>query len=199
MIRPANIQRTKDDVIAYYNKQNGKFYRDYNNQINLALGVIAAYVNKPQYCIVLDIDETILDKSELGRSVDFGYTNDVLVQGWTRTDIPAFSSMVELMLLSTKYNIKVYAITARTEHYRASTVAQFEANGIKQGSYYERLVMKPNSSTDNTITFKSAERKKLEDAGNIILLNIGDHDDDLVNPDGSYSGMYPVLLPNYMY
>jgi predicted secreted acid phosphatase len=198
-MRPTNIQSAKNEVIAYNDKETGKLYKDYYLQMNLAMGVIVPYFGKSQYCNVLDMDETIVDKSCFGKSEDFGYTPDVLVEGWTRTDIPAFEEMIKFMKLSMDNELGIYIITARNEFYRDTTVKQLVSNGIIEGKHYARLIMKPDNSQESTIVFKSRIRKELEDQGLIILVNAGDHDDDLSNPDGTFSGIYPVLLPNYMY
>jgi predicted secreted acid phosphatase len=198
-MRPANIQSVKNEVSSYNAQNTGKLYRDYYCQLGLAMGVLVPYYNKPNYCVVLDLDETILDKSALGKSCDYGYTNEVLVEGWTSTNIPAFQPMKQLMKLAISKNIKVYIITARIDMYTNATVKQLEINGITEGEYYTKLILKPASSIDNTVTFKSQERKKLQELGLTILLNIGDKDDDLYNPDGTLSSLFTVLLPNYMY
>lgn len=194
--RPLNLQTSKDMINSYLSY---RFYNDYNCQLNLAIGAIVPYLGDSKYCNVLDLDETILDKSALGKQLDYGYTTDALVAGWTRTDIPAFDKIKEFMHKSMVGKLDVYIITARTEFYRESTVNQLKANGLIEGTHYVKLIMKPNDSKDNTITFKSAERAKLVASGLVILANIGDHDDDIYNVDGTLSGIFPVLLPNCMY
>jgi len=61
------------------------------------------------------------------------------------------------------------------------------ANHRRQGySGWEKLLLKPIGFKDTAIVFKSGQRQKLQDAGYVIVGNIGDQWSDILGaPEGA--------------
>lgn len=192
---PMNLQDAKNAIRSYYNKDTGMFYTHIKDQYTTAMSIMKLYPKDSTKVIVMDLDETILDKSQFGSDIDYGYTQENQIRGWTITEMPCFVEAKEFMLKNMELKHLVYIITGRREQYRSATIAQLQYNDINQGKYFWSLIMKPNDSTLSTQEFKTQQRAALYDAGLQIIVNIGDKEDDLL---GGYSENR-VLLPNAMY
>ena len=67
----------------------------------------------------------------------------------------------------------------------------------RQGySGWEKLLLKPLGFKGTAIAFKSGERRKLQDAGYVIVGNIGDQWSDIL---GAPEGARTFKLPDPMY
>ncbi|VAH98834.1 unnamed protein product [Triticum turgidum subsp. durum] len=92
-----------------------------------------------------------------------------------------------------KVGIKPVFITGRTEDKRAITVGNLRSQGI---SGWMNLTLKQPGFHGSAISYKSAERKKLQDAGYVIVGNIGDQWSDLL---GAPEGARTFKLPDPLY
>ena len=89
--------------------------------------------------------------------------------------------------------IKPVFLTGRTEDQRAITVTNLLRQGI---SGWMNLTLKQPGFHGSAISYKSAERKKLQDAGYVIVGNIGDQWSDIL---GAPEGARTFKLPDPMY
>jgi len=89
--------------------------------------------------------------------------------------------------------IKPVILTGRREDKREATARNLAAAGY---TGYEKLLLKPQDARVHAVEFKSGERQKLEDAGYVIVGNIGDQWSDIL---GAPEGARTFKLPDPMY
>uniref|UniRef100_A0A453QHP1 Acid phosphatase 1 n=1 Tax=Aegilops tauschii subsp. strangulata TaxID=200361 RepID=A0A453QHP1_AEGTS len=89
--------------------------------------------------------------------------------------------------------IKPVFLTGRTEDQRAITVANLRRQGI---SGWMNLLLKQPGFKGSAVIYKSGERQKLQDAGYVIVGNIGDQWSDIL---GAPEGARTFKLPDPMY
>ncbi|XP_048539091.1 stem 31 kDa glycoprotein-like [Triticum urartu] len=89
--------------------------------------------------------------------------------------------------------IKPVFLTGRTEDQRAITVANLRRQGI---SAWMNLLLKQPGFKGSAVTYKSGERQQLQDAGYVIVGNIGDQWSDIL---GAPEGARTFKLPDPMY
>ena len=106
---------------------------------------------------------------------------------------PALPETQRLFRKLIALGIKPVFLTGRTEDQRAVTVANLRRQGY---SGWERLLLKPLGSKATAVAYKSGERRKLQDAGYVIVGNIGDQWSDIL---GAPEGARTFKLPDPMY
>ena len=89
--------------------------------------------------------------------------------------------------------IKPVFLTGRTEDQRAITVTNLRRQGY---SGWMDLLLKPVGLNATAIAYKSGERQKLQDAGFVIVGNIGDQWSDIL---GAPEGARNFKLPDPIY
>jgi len=70
----------------------------------------------------------------------------------------------------------VFFITGRREAVRQPTTENLQEQGFKD---WDGLILKPDASTQPTVTFKSGARAGIEQQGYRIIANVGDQYSDL--------------------
>ena len=85
-----------------------------------------------------------------------------------------------------------FFITGRDEHSRAATERNLKEVGCND---YVALICKPDGSKETAAAYKTAERKRLTEAGHVIIANIGDQESDLT---GGFAEK-TFKLPNPVY
>lgn len=106
---------------------------------------------------------------------------------------PALPETKRLYYMLLTVGIKPVFLTGRTEDQRAITVANLRRQGIF--GWMNLLLMQPGFK-GSTVTYKSGERQKLQDAGYVIIGNIGDQWSDIL---GAPEGARTFKLPDPMY
>ena len=197
---PANLGQLKTKLIAYHDcvPRHGCYATDVKKQTDLAMGYLKRRVarKKPgeKMALVLDVDDTAISTWEQERQSDFGFVN-VLWNAWVaKADAPALDGVLQLYNEATKDGVAVYFITGRTADEEAVT-----AQNLKAAGYHDWAGLSlrgPHPATETMSQFKSAERKKIEDAGYKIILNVGDQMSDY---NGSSRGEVFVKLPDPFY
>ena len=88
--------------------------------------------------------------------------------------------------------------TLRARRLRSTRPYEHSARNLAAAGYtgYEKLLLKPQDVKVHAVEFKSGERQKLEDAGYVIVGNIGDQWSDLL---GAPEGARTFKLPDPMY
>jgi acid phosphatase len=152
--------------------------------------------------IVVDIDETALSNLPSLRANDYGF----IVGG--SCDLPRgpcglltwigmaraepIKPVLALVRLARERGVAVFLLSGRPERLRAATEVNLRAAGYE----WTGLLLKPdNLTTRSAVEFKAPERKKLQDQGYTIIVNIGDQMSDL---DGGVAER-TYKLPNPFY
>lgn len=163
--------------------------------IDKALAEAKTSKKEKALCIVSDIDETILDNRPF---IEKEVAKDVKEVNWDGfaawVDEAAGKPLkpsVELLAYARKKGLAVFLISGRVEKLRRATIT----NLVKYGIAYDGLYLRGNEDKSSAIPMKSAYRKKIEDMGYEIVVNIGDQYSDL---KGGYS-IDCEKLPNKMY
>ncbi|CAL4895360.1 unnamed protein product [Urochloa decumbens] len=145
---------------------------------------------------VFDIDETSLSNLPYYATHGFGTkpynatsSNAYVLEG----SAPVLPETQRLFKKLISLDIKPVFLTGRTEDQRAITVANLRRQGY---SGWMKLVLKPVGFKASAIAYKSGERKKLQDAGFIIVGNIGDQWSDIL---GAPEGARTFKLPDPLY
>lgn len=152
--------------------------------------------------IVLDIDETALSNAPSFRANDLGFiipgSCDLprgpcgLVAWIQMAKAEPIKPVLALARAARERGVAVFLITGRPERFRAATESNLSAVGYE----WTGLILQPdNLKTKSAVEFKAPERKKIEDLGYTIILNVGDQASDL---DGGYAER-TFKLPNPFY
>ncbi|CAL4902592.1 unnamed protein product [Urochloa decumbens] len=145
---------------------------------------------------VFDIDETSLSNLPYYATHGFGTTlynstsfNEYVLEG----SAPVLPETQRLFNKLKSLGIKPVFLTGRTEDQRAITVANLRRQGY---SGWMNLLLKPAGFKATAIAYKSGERQKLQDAGYVIVGNIGDQWSDIL---GAPEGARTFKLPDPLY
>jgi acid phosphatase len=144
---------------------------------------------------VFDIDETSLSNLPYYATHGFGTKlynatsfNEYVLEG----SAPALPETKRLFNKLISLGIKPVFLTGRTEDQRDITVQNLHGQG-----YYgwEKLLLKPLGVKVTAIAYKSGERQRLQDAGYVIVGNIGDQWSDILGvPEGARTFKLPDPL-----
>ncbi|XP_004963522.1 stem 28 kDa glycoprotein [Setaria italica] len=145
---------------------------------------------------VFDTDETTLSNLPYYATDGFGTKpynatsfNEYVMEG----SAPVLPETQRLYNKLISLGIKPVFVTGRTEDQRAITVANLRREGY---SGWMKLMLKPVGYNGTAIGFKSGERQKLQDAGYVIVGNIGDQWSDIL---GAPEGARTFKLPDPLY
>ncbi|MED6193573.1 hypothetical protein PIB30_020883, partial [Stylosanthes scabra] len=148
---------------------------------------------------VFDIDETALSNLPYYAQHGFGVEpyNRTAFREWADLGIaPPLPETRILYKNLTDLGIKVVFLTGRSESLRDSTLKNLKYAGYLN---FETLILKNNSTEykgKTAVTYKSSERKKLEENGYRIVGNIGDQWSDIL---GTNTDNRTFKLPDPMY
>ena len=195
-----NLGQLKTRLVAYHDCKGGDgcYETDLNRQSDRAIAYLDRRVAQAKagakLALVLDIDETSLSNWEEEKQDDFGYIakdwND-----WVRQKkATAIAGTLRLANDALKHGVAVFFITGRSEEQRDAT-----AENLKTAGYHDwagLALRKAHPATQTTVDYKSAERRKIVDAGYKIVLNVGDQMSDL---KGDPQAEMSVKLPNPFY
>jgi len=152
--------------------------------------------------IVVDVDETALSNLPSIRANDYGF----ILTG--PCDLPRgpcgmlswigmaraqpIKPVLALVHLARERGVAVFFLTGRPERLRGATEANLRAAGYE----WTGVLLKPDDlTTKSAVDFKGPERKKLQDQGYTVIVNIGDQMSDL---DGGFAER-TYKLPNPFY
>ncbi|RDX96370.1 Stem 28 kDa glycoprotein, partial [Mucuna pruriens] len=147
---------------------------------------------------IFDVDETALTNLPYYAQNGFGVKpyNETGWNEWVaKGSAPALPETLKNYHKLLSLGIKIVFLTGRTDDQRTVT----EANLKRQGYHtWEKLIVKDRSIYNGTtaVTYKSAERKKLEESGYRIIGNMGDQWSDIL---GTNTGLRTFKLPDPMY
>ncbi|CAM0913204.1 unnamed protein product [Alopecurus aequalis] len=145
---------------------------------------------------VFDIDETTLSNLPYFAKHGFGakpFNATAFAAYALEASAPALPETKRLYNKVVSIGVKPVFLTGRTENQRALTEANLRSQGI---SGWMSLLLKQPGFTGSTVAYKSGERQKLQDAGYVIIGNIGDQWSDIL---GAPEGTRTFKLPDPMY
>ena len=198
---PPSLADAKRQVSEYVD--SGRYEADLAAVAEQARAFLASRAQRGgKLAIVVDIDETALSNLPSIRANDYG----VILSG--PCDLPrgpcgllAWIGMARaepikpvwaLVRLARERGVAVFFLTGRPERLRAAT----EANLRSVGYEWTGVLLKPDDlTTKSAVDFKAPERKKLQDQGYTVIVNIGDQMSDL---DGGFAER-TYKLPNPFY
>lgn len=198
---PPNLADAKRRVSEYVD--SGRYDADVADVAQQARAFLESRAQRGgKLAIVVDIDETALSNLPSIRANDYGF----IVGG--PCDLPrgpcglftwigmaraeSLKPVLALVRLARERGVAVFFLTGRPERLRAATEANLRAAGYE----WTGLLLKPDDlTTKSAVEFKAPERKKLEDQGYTIIVNIGDQMSDL---DGGFAER-TYKLPNPFY
>lgn len=197
---PANLGQLKTRLIAYHDcvPGHGCYTTDLKKQTDLAMGYLQRRVarkkSSEKLALVLDIDETALSNWDEEKQYDFGYVASQWDEWVAKEKATAIDGTLRLYNLALKDGVAVFFITGRSADQETAT-----ADNLKIGGYHDwtGLALRgPHPATETTSDYKSAERKKIVDAGYKLILNVGDQMSDF---NGSSRAEIFVKLPDPFY
>lgn len=189
---PTNLDIARQNVITYHDSR--EYYQDFARVTHAAqIFIKNSYQKVKKPAIVLDIDETSLSNYpniiKRNFSKDWVLINNDIKQG----DAPVLEDTYKLYKTAIDLKIAVFFITGRHEDLRDATIKNLRNTGF---TTYEKIYLRPmRENYKNTVLYKTAIRKKIEDKGYTIIANIGDQDSDL---QGGHA-LKTFKLPNPYY
>lgn len=144
--------------------------------------------------LVLDIDETSLSNYAELLQADFAY-NPRQWDAWVRrAEAPAIPGTLRLYRIARQRGVAVFFITGRPESERRATEENLRRDGYTQ---WAGLIMRsPAQAKLPAQVYKAAARKKIQECGYRIVVNVGDQRSDL---DGQPAAEFSVKLPDPFY
>lgn len=208
-----NLSRLKQQIITYH--RSGAYTYDIEKVADQAHAYLQKRIaaNKSSaspkaLAMVLDIDETSLSNYQNSERLNFGGTLKTINAAEGRGDDAAIMPMLKLYRYAVSHGVTVFFVTGRFEEYRAATLKNLVKAGYteakKSTGHCENLSVSKdcllylkNARYRHTsaIPYKVAMRRKIEAAGYVIVVNMGDQYSDLA---GGYSER-TYKYPNYMY
>jgi predicted secreted acid phosphatase len=185
--QPTNVGDAKTAALAYHD--SGAYDHDLAvvaGEARRWLARRAQAVTRP--ALVLDIDETALSNWEVIKLDDFGRPIEGPCApesgapcGWAAWDQlgrdPAIPPTLQVFQLARTLKVAVFFITGRPESQRDATERNLRAAGY---SGYQKLYMVPDGAHfASAADFKTPIRAEIEEAGDVIVANIGDQPSDL--------------------
>lgn len=188
-----NLDISKKSIRSYHD--SGRYAKEVDEVALKALEYLQnnlARYEGQKPAIVLDIDETTLSNYVYFDEFDFAYVNRFWAEWVKKAKAPALEGPQKLFNWARDHQVAVFLITGRPERDR-----QPSERNLKLAGYtgWKELVCRAPGIQGTTGRYKTAQRRRLTQAGYTIVLNMGDQASDL---EGGYNGA-AFKLPNPMY
>lgn len=179
---PVNLDFRKQEIVRYHD--SGAYAYD----IHVVIAQARAYLgqraaenardgNGAKLALALDIDETSLSNWASLMRLEFGGTPETIADRIDLGKDPAIPATLGLYRYAVSLEVPVFFITGRHESLREATEKNLRAVGYAK---WAELFMKPDDyGKKSVIPFKSGARKKIEERGYTIVVNVGDQYSDL--------------------
>jgi acid phosphatase len=198
---PPNLADAKRQVSEYVD--SGRYDADVAAVVAQARAFLESRAQRGgKLAIVVDIDETALSNLPSIRANDYGFIVGGPCElprgpcglftwiGMARAE--PIKPVLALVRLARERGVAVFFLTGRPERLRAATETNLRAAGYE----WTGVLLKPDDlTTKSAVEFKAPERKKLQDQGYTVIVNIGDQMSDL---DGGFAER-TYKLPNPFY
>jgi phosphoglycolate phosphatase-like HAD superfamily hydrolase len=141
--------------------------------------------------LVLDIDETSLSNYSAIKADEFRFGTNSQNEATNEVGVK-IPPTLDLYNDAKSRGIAIFFITGRRENTRAHTESNLKREGY---TTWSQVVLKPDSSTDSTIAYKSGARAAIEKQGYKIVANVGDQYSDLAG--GHAEAAFKLANPFY--
>jgi predicted secreted acid phosphatase len=195
---PPNISELKQELKVYYD--HGTYFRECAQVIQEAKTYLTRRVHENQQlehpqklAIVLDIDETSLSNYQAIVQRDFTANPKIIHQNILKAQTPALKPTLELYKKAQHDGVSVFFVTGRSQSECQASQKNLELVGFKhsQGLFCRSA----RDHHRSIIPFKSSTRAQIEQAGFVIIENIGDQWSDLKGHHAERT----FKLPNPLY
>jgi acid phosphatase len=195
---PPNLDQIKQKLIQYHD--SGQYKKDVQAVVERATAYLKKRVkenqqldNPQQLAVVFDIDDTVLSNYAHIKELNFGGRLQTIKKFEAKGTDPAIEPTLKLYKLARDHDVAVFFVTGRNERHRQVTIENLKKAGFTE---WAGLYLKPNDYKPKSASkYKRAIRKKIEDQGYEIIMNIGDQPSDL---KGGYADKN-FKLPNPFY
>jgi acid phosphatase len=176
---PENLHTLKKEVIFYYD--SGEYDFDQEAVVQRAHDYLDMRMNQDtnnqKLAIVFYIDETALSNYQHMLKLTFGMIPQLVVEDIERAEDPAIGATLKLYEYAKDKGVAIFFITGRHEKLRNATQKNLKSVGYNE---WDGLYLKPNDYKEKSvIPYKSSTRKRIQEEGYIIVVNIGDQFSDL--------------------
>ncbi|MBX9688660.1 MAG: HAD family acid phosphatase [Candidatus Obscuribacterales bacterium] len=171
-------------------RKTAQYKKEFSQAIADAKKACMKHLGEKDLAIVSDIDETVLDNQEYFKTHEkFAWEE---FNNWVEeAKAPTLKQTADFLAWARKNGFAIFFITGRGEIDRRGTIN----NLVKRNIAYDGLYMRPTGDDSVAEDMKSRFRKKIQDMGYNIIVNIGDQYSDLA---GGLSEDCEKL-PNKMY
>ena len=195
---PQNLNEIKMQMKQYHD--SGEYERDLATVVQDAQKYLAARVQQNQeshrkLAIVSDIDDTALSGYQHLLERDFGGDIKAIFASLREGNEPAITETLALYNFAKQHQVAVFFICGRPQSMQAITEKNLKMAGYND---WNGVFLRPenyNETHKTIVPFKSEMRKKLEEEGYDVVINIGDQYSDL---SGGYADK-TFKLPNPFY
>jgi predicted secreted acid phosphatase len=198
---PPSLVEAKRQVSAYVD--SGRYQADVAAVAEQARAYLTSRASGGgKLAIVADVDETALSNLPSLRANDYGFIlagpcdlprGPCGLGSWIlKAQAAPLTPLLALTRLARERGVAVFFLTGRPERLRAATEANLRAAGYE----WTGVILKPDDLAAPTAAeFKAPERRKLQEQGYTIIVNIGDQTSDL---EGGFAER-TYKLPNPFY
>ena len=178
------------EIVAYHD--SGEWRRDTEDAVARARRFLLDHFRRvARPAIVLDVDDTSLSSYDCLHAA--GFDRSAMTACAEAATMPAIAPVRSLYRAARRRQVTVFFVTGRRAALRAATVKNLHGQGF---SGRIRLVMRGNGPRrGSNAVYKAHERRRIENRGYRILLNVGDQRTDLAGGHAARG----IKLPNPMY
>ena len=171
---PQNIALLEQEIKAWYS--SGGYERSMDQVGNKASQYLTTCKDIPgKLAVVMDIDETALSNWKMEMGENFSVSKKSLDEWQSKSEAVAIEPTLRLFNQAKKQNMATFFLSGRKEKFRIPTEENLKKVGYRN---WTKTIFKPNDSEAPTTQFKTEERKKIEESGYRIVLNLGDQYSD---------------------
>jgi len=176
---PENLHALKQAVIFYHD--SGEYDFDQEGVAQRARDYLDMRINQntnnQKLAVVFDIDETALSNYQHMLKLNFGMIPQLVVEDIEKAEDPAIAATLKLYQYAKEKGLAIFFITGRHERLRDATQKNLKSVGYGE---WDGMYLKPNDYRDKSvIPNKSSTRKRIQEEGYTIVVNIGDQFSDL--------------------
>ncbi len=182
LAEPTNLQVYKDQLQQYV--ASGQYLKEQQRTAANAQHYLAKYIaanqqakNPKKLAMVLDIDETSLSNYPDMLAMNFGGTWAELNTLQNKAKDPVIEPTLQLYNYAKQNGVTVFFLTGRPISALPATIRNLKAAGYKN---WDGLILRTKDNMHQPAEiYKTAVRKKLENQGYDIVVNMGDQQSDL--------------------
>jgi acid phosphatase len=192
---PENLHTLKQAVIFYHDSGECDFDQEAVAQRTpdyLEMRINQG-TNNQKLAVVFDIDETALSNYQHMLKLNFAMIPQLVVEDIEKAEDPAIEATLKLYEYAKEKGVAIFFVTGRHERIRDATQKNLKSAGYVE---WDGLYLNPNDYRDRSvIPYKSSTRKRIQEEGYTIVVNIGDQFSDVA---GGYAERV-FKLPNPYY